>query len=61
VGGAPSLPVGGGWGCEGWRRPAPALAAVAATALFFVTGRWQFLLLVPLVALLWTFVTGRED
>lgn len=37
------------------------MVAIAATALFFITGQWQWFLLVPLVALLWTFVSGRDD
>jgi hypothetical protein len=43
------------------RGAATGIVAVGATALFFLTGHWQFFLLVPLAALLWTFVTGRED
>jgi hypothetical protein len=43
------------------RGAATGIVAVAAVALFFITGRWQWFLLVPLVALLWTFVTGRDD
>jgi hypothetical protein len=61
VAAASAVPEPGGLGGSARRGAATGIVAVAATALFFVTGRWQFLLLVPLVALLWTFVTGRED
>jgi hypothetical protein len=61
VAAASAVPEPGGSGGSARRGAATGIVAVAATALFFVTGRWQFLLLVPLVALLWTFVTGRED
>jgi hypothetical protein len=43
------------------RGAATGIVAIAAVALFFITGRWQWFLLVPVVALLWTFVTGRDD
>lgn len=47
-----------------WKTRRGALSGIislGAVVLFFATGRWQWFLLIPLVALLWTLFTGRED
>ena len=37
------------------------LVALGAVALFFVTGKWQWFLLIPIVGLVWTLFSGRDD